>query len=726
MKKNFMFAMFGAIALTGAVGLTACSSSDEVVETNPNYNPETKEVTAQFVLNVNSEGMASTRQSSSSVQKGNNFRGLQDAKLIALTTGNPTWLAPFNGSSSSSMSPKTFELGTLYTSSQITDPDNENGPHRSNRVLQLSLPIGMDAMLVYARAIPTGDTNDDGKVAMVVTPAPENTTFTLQSRIGTDAVKTVYNHTSALAAAILNYIMDSEVGAVAAGEGTEINGIKNTGAISSFTWKSLGDEKATVAALTGLPEILGKDYYAITTMTDLTANPATTSHPKEYRAGSSFAIRHIIYHVYTDCLGVLGATATTDAEYAAQLLATVIKERIDKFFSNANNSTSINFLPITSTTSTNTISSNLSLALQLGDGVFVSTYSGVTDDYLRGFPSSFGLPDGVALLTIDGNDSFTYNITETTALLDGMTTVDQYMYPAELLYFDNSALRCNESPVLAESYPDGYITWDNPDSWTSGWTTGASGGVVSSSTRSVAVKNNINYGVAMLKTAVALDGTSFNDNRKAFTGEDNQALTAAQVGGFKLTGVLVGGQNYQMGWNYLAKDPMIADKWSYVVYDKKVPTGSSIPTLTGNENYTLLFDNYDSGLGADAQKDVSVALEFVNESGPAFYGEHNLIPTGGKFYLVGKLTIGSNRITNDDWEKYYPVPPYNDSGESQKITRIFVQDFMTDVTFKIGATSLQKAYNTIPDLRSTQTSLGLSVNLKWQKGLTFSDVTLGH
>ena len=164
----------------------------------------------------------------------------------------------------------------------------------------------------------------------------------------------------------------------------------------------------------------------------------------------------------------------------------------------------------------------------------------------------------------------------------------------------------------------------------------------------------------------------------------------------------------------------------YVVYDKKVPTGSSIPTLTGNENYTLLFDNYDSGLGADAQKDVSVALEFVNESGPAFYGEHNLIPTGGKFYLVGKLTIGSNRITNDDWEKYYPVPPYNDSGESQKITRIFVQDFMTDVTFKIGATSLQKAYNTIPDLRSTQTSLGLSVNLKWQKGLTFSDVTLGH
>lgn len=722
MKKNLMFAMMGAIALTGAAGFTACSSSDEVVETNPNYNPETKEVTTQFVLNVNSEGMASTRQSASSVQKGNNFRGLQDAKLIALTTGNPTWLAPFNGSSSSSMSPKTFELGTLYTSSQIPTPDATNATSKSHRVLQLSLPTGMDAMLVYARAIPTGDTDDDGKVIMNVQSAPESTTFTLQSRIGSN--ETVYNNTLALAVKIFNYIMDSAVEDVAAGEGSEINGVKNTGAIAAFTWKSLGADAATVAALTGLPEILGKDYYAITTMTDFSGATPLPSHPNEYRAGSSFAIRHLIYHIYMDCLGVLGATATNDYEYKAQLLATVIKERIDRYFSNPDNSTSINFLPITVTSSTNTIYSHLTADFNLAEGAFASTYSGVTDTYLQGFPSSFGLPDGVALLTIDSNDDFSYNITGTTALLDGMTTVDKYMYPAELLYFDNSALRCNDSPVEANNYPDGYNTWDNPSSWT-GWTTGATGGIVSSSTRSVAVKNNINYGVAMLKTTVDLEGSSFSDNRNAFTGEANQALSATDVGGFKLTGVLVGGQNHQMGWNYLAKDPT-GTNWSYVVYDNKVPTGSSssIPT-TGNANYTLLFDNYNSTLAADAQQPVNVALEFVNESGPAFYGEHNLIPTGGKFYLVGELKIGTSQSIST-WDTYYPVPPYDASGASQEITRIFVQDYMTDVTFTIGATSLQKAYNTIPDLRSTQTSLGLSVDLKWQEGLTFPNVPLGH
>jgi hypothetical protein len=44
---------------------------------------------------------------------------------------------------------------------------------------------------------------------------------------------------------------------------------------------------------------------------------------------------------------------------------------------------------------------------------------------------------------------------------------------------------------------------------------------------------------------------------------------------------------------------------------------------------------------------------------------------------------------------------------------------MTTATFKIGATSLQNAFVTVPDLRSSQTSLGLSVDLNWRPGLNF-------
>ena len=52
MKTYFNYALLSAIAFVGATGFTACSSSDDVAETNPNYNPETNAVKTEFVINV--------------------------------------------------------------------------------------------------------------------------------------------------------------------------------------------------------------------------------------------------------------------------------------------------------------------------------------------------------------------------------------------------------------------------------------------------------------------------------------------------------------------------------------------------------------------------------------------------------------------------------------------------------------------------------------------------
>jgi hypothetical protein len=301
------------------------------------------------------------------------------------------------------------------------------------------------------------------------------------------------------------------------------------------------------------------------------------------------------------------------------------------------------------------------------------------------------------------------------------------MYPAELLYFDNSALRVNDGEMKAADYPNGVNPWDTETSWTAkGWTSGA----VTSTTRSVAVKNNINYGVAMLKTVVTLDGTSFKDNRSAIViSEADQTLSDDDVKQFKLTGVLIGGQNHQLGWNYLFKSNASTD-WDYVIFDNKINGSGAIPTPSGEENYTLVFDNCranaTSGLiGQTDQTDVLVALEFENTS-KDFYGKGNMIRYGGKFYLVGKLALGSNTIADSNWPTYYAIPPYTATGATDKITRVFVQDFMTTATFKIGANSLKNAFVTVPDLRSSQTSLGLSVDLKWQPGLNFESVILGQ
>jgi hypothetical protein len=185
-----------------------------------------------------------------------------------------------------------------------------------------------------------------------------------------------------------------------------------------------------------------------------------------------------------------------------------------------------------------------------------------------------------------------------------------------------------------------------------------------------------------------------------------------------------------LGWNYLAKANDAAD-WDYAIFDNQIESGT-IPT---GPNYTLVFDNYIKGNGSGNQADqtdVLVALEFQNNSGKDFYGKGNIIRQGGKFYLIGKLALGEKRIgTSQDinsavtaWPTTYAIPPYTAAGASQQITRVFIQDYLTTATFKIGANSLKNAFITVPDLRSSQTSLGLSVDLKWQPGLNFED-TLG-
>ena len=716
MKKNFKYAILSAIALVGAVNLTSCSSSDDV-EVNPTFDPEANTVTTNFVLNVAyaDPSATPTRQSSTTVQKATNFRGLKDAKLIALGTGNSN-LAPYAGGETTGAGyvKKVFDLGTLYSSTAITPANNQNGQGTttntgSHRVLQLELPIGADAMLVYARAIPSGDVEEDGKVDISLNDNPESTTFKLVSRLkgstasGIADKSTEYNQTLNLTALILNRIMLSEINSMASGY--SYHNIAQEAELPALKWSEIN------VTGNGLPALLEQAY----TKMGVRAG--------EKRNGSSKGVRDQVADIYKTITAVLSATATDDVELNAQRLAAEIKARIEKYFDVT--STSFAFKSIGNATSSGTIVYALVTAQAVADqAAYNTSYSQVTNDDLAGFPGSFGIPEGAAVLKANtealANGPFVYvNSTGDGdhSLLAGSTTPDKYMYPAELLYFDNSALYVSDVEKAEKDYPDGYKTWDDY-SWTgNSWKLER----VSSSTVSVAVKNNINYGVAMLQTKVGFatlgEGGKYEDNRNHITGETNQELTTAQMAGFKLTGVLIGNQSNQLDWKYLAS----SGSNDNVIYDKKIPESFDIPTSAGNENYTLVFDNWVSG---DTQtSDVYVALEFQNNSGVAFFGNENLIPIGSTFYLVGKLTLTSGTGTLS-WDPNYAIPPYA-SGASTNTPRVFIQNYMTKATFNIGATSLQKAYLTVPDLRSTQMSLGLSVDLSWKEGLTFTS-TLGN
>jgi hypothetical protein len=727
MKKYFNFAFVGAIALLGAGVFTACSSESSMDlgdnNTNPTYDPVNNTVTAQFVLNVSSAANENnTRQSATTVQRNANFRGMRDAKLIGLATGNSSYLAPFAGGatvtdwSASGTKAKTYDLGTLYGATAVDNTGDNNANSSSRRVLELTLPLTTDAMLVYGRAIPSGTDEANGKVAVNITANPENITFDLTSRLADR--QTSYNETCNLAALIINRILASEVGVDGAGEYTHA-GHTNEGELPAISWRGIGKTLKDGGSLPPLQENLAAIYNAITTFGT-----------NEVRAGSASAVTSMIYHIYETLASTLGATPTTDGELNAQRLAENIKGRVDNYFQVGATEAATEYRNIGNATTANTIINGLvTVAHVMTLEQYNAQFSHVEHGDLMGLPTSYKLPLGAAQLFFTEFNAdattggFSYK-NPSTSLLDLSATIDpaHYMYPSELLYFDNSALYVSDVEKTVENYPNGYNTWDNY-TWTSNnWANAA----VSSTTRSVAVKNNINYGVAMLQTQVALNGTSFNDNRHAVvSSEADQVLTEDDVKAMQLTGIIVGGQNHRLGWNYLAKANESTD-WDYAIFDNQIESGT-IPT---GANYTMVFDNYHSGDQA-AQTDVLVALEFQNNSGKDFYGKGNLVRQGGKFYLIGKLQLGDKRIGESNgisgsataWPTKYAIPPYT-AGASQQITRVFIQDYLTTATFKIGANSLKNAFITVPDLRSTQTSLGLSVDLNWREGLNFSDVNL--
>ena len=545
---------------------------------------------------------------------------------------------------------------------------------------------------------------------------PENITFSLVSRLGDENVDK-YTHTCNLLALILNRIMLSEV-AVYPYDSTnpyktprtksDDDAYAQTEELPALSWRELGAATGTLAPL---QENLSKLFKAITSYSTVGGSSAVI------RSGSSAAILDMMKDAYAIVISVYHATPTTQAELNAQRLAFEILTRIDYYFTPDAGTISA-LRSVTPTNTSGTIGYALIHHNVMTESDFSSQFGDVTT--VTGLPTAFHLPEGVSQLFYTAYSStrgaatggFSYQ-NPSQSLIDISNTLDpkKYTYPSELLYFDNSLLRVNDAEVAAADYPNGYTPWDTDGNWT-GWTTGK----VTSTTRSVAVKNNINYGVSMLQTSVVLkDGVSaFQDNRAVVTGESAQTLTVAEVSGFTLTGVLIGGQYKQVGWNYITKTE--GTNKDFVIYDNQIANDGKIPTTVNKENYTLVFDNC---VSTGEQQDVLVALEFQNGNEKDFYGKGGIIPKGSKFYLVGKLKLddGAGTIT---WPTTYAIPPYTVAGASTQTKRVFIQDYTTTVTFTIGAESLKNAYSTVPDLRASQISLGLSVDLNWRPGLNFS------
>ena len=350
---------------------------------------------------------------------------------------------------------------------------------------------------------------------------------------------------------------------------------------------------------------------------------------------------------------------------------------------------------------------NLQLALQYLSSQLETTLSTITGadavkasvdgmatelakDAYKDFPAN--LPKGTYKLA-NGEISFDENGPSGSGIV--IAASKAYSYPSALYYWTNA-------------YPVAYSTTPQFSNWANGVYSGTRE-VITPGTTKIALNKTINYGVARLDVKAAIktaDGTTIPAGE--VEGTPTQVTLANH--NFVVKGILVGGLPDKLDWEM---HPSAGDTYSKVVYDTRLDqadyklTSATTPAFTSINPfmYCLLPETADCSTGnaETLGHTPNIALEILND-GPQFYGlDGNLIPEGGTFYLVGKLTYKA------------------DSGKAE-VVRVLQQDYNTTANLTIS--SLAKAYNTVPDLINPRLELALAIDIDWKAGLIL-DVPLG-
>lgn len=315
---------------------------------------------------------------------------------------------------------------------------------------------------------------------------------------------------------------------------------------------------------------------------------------------------------------------------------------------------------------------------------------------LNNFPRNLNLPDGAATLSWTSG-AFAYNAPENVTIGTGNSiNYQKICYPAELSYFVNTTTMVSDKDMSNLSEFPTYENWTKPTgaNWEGKDFTNTA---VAKTTRTVGLKDPVQYSVAVLKSTVRCKEATLEDNAKEAGGfKANQSITVND-NSFPVTGILIGGQPASVDWKY---EPAPSETFENTIYDN-VMNGSPMYAKYASEvptvgNYTLVFDNKKTG----AENSVYVTIELTNKSGQAFYGKDGIIQKDTKFYLVGQLNPNKEGLT-----------------KPAGVNRVFVQDYVTTANFKIK--DLKSAYNCIPDLRTSGINVGLAVDLSWKTGITF-------
>ena len=487
MKKNYVYALMSAVALAGAVSLSACSSSDDVVDVNPTYDGEA--VKTQFTISF-TQSVAKTRQTAATVQTtadGGNitisgFRGMDNIVLYPFAATAVAGADPITSSST-----KIGDKISLTSMIQPAQPSNYEAntipagtsglTTASNSVLfgDVTIPIGTGSFLFYGKAIDNTTYTDkfyNGSLKLINTtasnatpdaPNPANIAFDLEQIYPSSTTA------STVGAALADYLSQ----------------IAQAGGFDSSTKKSAWEATDN----TGL-----KDLYAkfIT-----------------LKAGSSLNVQAAVQDLYTSI-----KNNTDDVSIAIK---------------NAILSTTTTAITYSTKYATDE-NSDGTLEFQANIGNSAATY----------FPGDKNLPDGAALLAYD-DDTNTFSQSE-----DGVGNTGNnaeyadYVYPASLYYYCNSGIKTSTSSQ--QTLYNGTNTWAQITG-----NAAYAGNAVGPSSRSVAILDPIQYGVGRLDMKIKKLNTETVGGKPVMYDKKGEPYDVTN--GFTVTGVLIGGQK-QVGFNF--------------------------------------------------------------------------------------------------------------------------------------------------------------------------------
>lgn len=304
------------------------------------------------------------------------------------------------------------------------------------------------------------------------------------------------------------------------------------------------------------------------------------------------------------------------------------------------------------------------------------------NDNLKGYPTD--LPDGVCLVKWNTEDNkFDVNLNGSTNSGDLATKPSDLVYPANLQYFANTNIKTSNTD-LSGQYTTG-ATWSTILGQYS------DGSQVSSSTRSVALSKQIHYAVGRLDVKVTKAAATLKDKK----GEEISA-------DFPISAIFVSNQG-QVGFDFTP----VPNSPEYTIYDNQVPSDWTASATGSTVARTLALETPSS---TDDNK-VNIAVEFTNNSGKDFNGKDGIIYNGAKFYLIASLDPSATTSVNKP-------------EGSTSLNQVIKQDYTTTANLTISAdgsnSGLGNAYNVLPDLRNPKLTLGMSVDLNWQTGLTFN------